>query len=212
MSLFTPQEGSPLLDPAPAPGASGPSALDRDASKAAEPTSLSASDAQLEAAPEIAVEAAVEEAPEAIAPLPGVYQMRTLQHLSRTLAEEEARFRQSAAWLERLQNACHHVATEAMGLFRVLEEERATALRLAEEIHSLSSQTLGAWPEQGVPERVALPVDELDVSESSFQKDPDMELTARQQHTESFHEMWDSSTAPEMPTPRRSRRRAKRGF
>jgi hypothetical protein len=52
----------------------------------------------------------------------------------------------------------------------------------------------------------------LDVSESSFQKDPDMELTARQQHTESFHEMWDSSTAPEMPASRRSRRRAKKGF
>jgi hypothetical protein len=138
--------------------------------------------------------------------------MRTLQHLSRTLAEEEARFRQSAAWLERLQNACHHVATEAMGLFAVLEEERSTAQRLAEEIRSLSTQTLGAWPEQGVPERVALPVEELDVSESSFQRDPDMELTARQQHTESFHEMWDSSQAPEMPSTRRTRRRAKKGF
>lgn len=211
MSLFTPQEGSPLLDLA-----STLSTANHSQSPVPEPTEdleteeVSAPSQALLETPAAPSEQAPESDP--IAPLPGVYQMRTLQHLSRTLAEEEARFRQSAAWLERLQNACHHVATEAMGLFRVLEEERATAQRLAEEIHSLSSQTLGAWPEQGVPERVALPVDELDVSESSFQKDPDMELTARQQHTESFHEMWDSSTAPEMPASRRSRRRAKKGF
>jgi hypothetical protein len=210
MSLFTSPEGSPLQDLSPAITAADPAVT---APADGMDHSAESSDTQTsEVSPAEALSFSAPLPEEAIAPLPGVYQMRTLQHLSRTLAEEEARFRQSAAWLERLQDACHHVATEAMGLFAVLEAERSTAQRLAEEIRSLSAQTLGAWPEQGVPERVALPVDELDVSESSFQKDPDMELTARQQHTESFHEMWDSSTAPEMPSTRRARRRAKKGF
>ena len=208
MSVYTPPEGSPLLDLASALSVAAHAAHSDETAPA---DSTAGEHPAVEGTSETRTFGASTAPEDAIAPLPGVYQMRTLQHLSRTLAEEEARFRQSAVWLERLQNACHHVATEAMGLFRVLEEERSTAQRLAEEISALSTQTLAAWPEQGVAERVALPVEELDVSESSFQKDPDMELTARQQHTESFHEMWDSSQSPEMPTPRRSRRRAKKG-
>lgn len=142
--------------------------------------------------------------------LPAAYQMRTLQHLSRTLADEEARFRQSAAWLERLQTACRTVATEAMGLFALLEEERATAMRLAEEINRVSESTLASWPSADVEPQRAESIDDLPASNSSFFTHPDEQVTAASQKTEAFHEMWDASPTSVTPSRRASRRAARR--
>lgn len=146
---------------------------------------------------------------EALPPIPSAYQMRTLQHLSRTLAEEEARFRQSAAWVERLQASCRTVATEAMGLFALLEEERTTAVRLAEEISKVSASTLSSWPSSDLPESEPVSLDDLDTSTSSFATDPDAMEMASSSSTEAFHEMWDA-TPDTLPVSRREARRLRR--
>jgi hypothetical protein len=136
--------------------------------------------------------------------IPGVYQMRTLQHMSRTLADEEARFRQASAWIERLEDTCRHVATEALGLAAILQQERNLAISLAEEISTLSHATLAAWPVTEEKQAVILTEDDIDVTTSSFFTDRDEQMTAEQQKTESFQEMWEQ---PPVELSRRSRRR-----
>ena len=136
--------------------------------------------------------------------IPGVYQMRTLQHMSRTLADEEARFRQASAWIERLEATCRHVATEALGLAAILQQERNLAIALAEEISTLSHATLAAWPVIEEKQSAVLTEDDIDVTTSSFFTDRDEQMTAEQQKTETFQEMWDQ---PPVELSRRSRRR-----
>jgi hypothetical protein len=136
--------------------------------------------------------------------IPGVYQMRTLQHVSRTLADEEARFRQASAWIERLEATCRHVATEALGLAAILQQERTLAVSLAEEIATLAQTTLAAWPTVEDKQVPPLTEDDIDVTTSSFFTDRDEQVTAEQQKTESFQEMWEQ---PQVELSRRSRRR-----